>query len=62
MAAGGRRTVVAHTLRLSAALLAAGRAHQVLLLPATGHRVTQEQVAEQLLHLQLDFLRKSLPC
>jgi dipeptidyl-peptidase-4 len=54
--------VVAHTLRLSAALLAAGRAHQVLLLPATGHRVTQEQVAEQLLHLQLDFLRKSLPC
>jgi len=52
--------VVAHTLRLSAALLAAGRSHQVLLLPGASHRAEQEDVAEHLLHLQLDFLNKSL--
>ncbi len=52
--------VVAHTLRLSAALLAAGRSHQVLLLPGASHRAEQEDVAEHLLHLQVDFLDKSL--
>ncbi|MFF1564226.1 prolyl oligopeptidase family serine peptidase [Streptomyces sp. NPDC058293] len=51
---------VAHTLRLSAALLAAGRSHQVLPLPGATHMVTQEDVAENLLLFQLDFLRKSL--
>ncbi|SKA17321.1 dipeptidyl-peptidase-4 [Marinactinospora thermotolerans DSM 45154] len=51
----------AHTLRLSAALLAAGRAHRVLPLPGTGHRVTREDYAENLLRLQLDFLREVLP-
>jgi hypothetical protein len=47
--------------RLSTELLAAGRSHQVLLLPGTGHRVTQEDLAARLLHLQLDLLRKALP-
>jgi dipeptidyl-peptidase-4 len=51
---------VAHTLRLSAALLAAGRSHQVLPLPGATHMVTQEEVAENLLRFQLDFLRRSL--
>jgi dipeptidyl-peptidase 4 len=50
----------ANTLRLSAALLAAGRPHQVLPLPATSHMVAQGDIAERLLHFQLDFLRRSL--
>ncbi|MFF2122934.1 prolyl oligopeptidase family serine peptidase [Kitasatospora sp. NPDC058184] len=50
----------AHTLRLSAALLAAGRPHEVLPLRATGHRPTDEAVVENLLHHELHFLRRSL--
>ncbi|WP_329164915.1 prolyl oligopeptidase family serine peptidase [Streptomyces sp. NBC_01267] len=49
----------AHTLRLSAALLAAGRPHTVLPLP-TGHLVTGEGVADKLLLLELDFFKRSL--
>ncbi|MFJ7250802.1 prolyl oligopeptidase family serine peptidase [Kitasatospora sp. NPDC098652] len=49
-----------HTLRLSAALLAAGRPHEVLPLCGTGHRPTDEAVAENLLLHELDFLRRSL--
>ncbi|MBC6457784.1 prolyl oligopeptidase family serine peptidase [Actinomadura sp. HBU206391] len=52
--------VAAHTLRLSAALLAAGRPHTVLPLSGVTHMTPQEVVAENLLHLQVDFLRKSL--
>ena len=52
--------VVAHSLRLSAALLAAGRPHEVLPLSGVTHMTPQEQVAENLLHLQVDFLRRSL--
>lgn len=50
----------AHTLRLSAALLAAGRPHTVLPLPGVGHLVDREGVADTLLELELDFLRGSL--
>ncbi|MFF2656797.1 prolyl oligopeptidase family serine peptidase [Kitasatospora sp. NPDC058032] len=50
----------AHTLRLSAALLAAGRPHEVLPLVGTGHSPSDEAVAEHLLHHELDFLRRSL--
>ncbi|MGW3227928.1 prolyl oligopeptidase family serine peptidase [Kitasatospora sp. NPDC001095] len=50
----------AHTLRLSAALLAAGRPHEVLPLRATGHRPTDEAVVENLLWHELHFLRRSL--
>ena len=53
--------VVAHTLRLSAALLAAGYPHSVLPLTGITHMASQETVAENLLLLQLDFLRRSLP-
>jgi dipeptidyl-peptidase 4 len=52
--------VVAHTLRLSAALLAAGYPHSVLPLSGITHMASQETVAENLLLLQLDFLRRNL--
>jgi len=52
--------VAAHTLRLSSALLAAGRPHTVLPLSGVTHMTPQEVVAENLLLLQLDFLRKAL--
>lgn len=52
--------VAAHTLQLSAALLAAGRPHQVLPLTGVTHMASQEDVAEHLLLLQLAFLRDAL--
>jgi dipeptidyl-peptidase-4 len=52
--------VAAHTLRLSAALLAAGRPHSVLPLSGVTHMTPQEEVAENLLLLQADFLRNAL--
>jgi len=52
--------VVAHTLRLSAALLAARYPHAVLPLSGITHMASRETVAENLLLLQLDFLRRSL--
>ncbi len=52
--------VVAHSLRLSSALLAAGRPHSVLPLSGVTHMAAQEEVAENLLLLQVDFLRSAL--
>ncbi|MFD9796463.1 prolyl oligopeptidase family serine peptidase [Streptomyces sp. NPDC059070] len=52
--------VAAHTLRLSSALLAAGRPHEVLPLTGVTHMTPQEEVAENLLLLQVDFLKRSL--
>ncbi|MEY9963265.1 dipeptidyl-peptidase-4 [Streptacidiphilus sp. MAP12-16] len=52
--------VVAHTLRLSSALLAAGRAHELLPLSGVTHMTPQEEVAENLLLLQVAFLKRSL--
>jgi dipeptidyl-peptidase-4 len=52
--------VAAHSLRLSSALLAAGRPHTFLPLSGVTHMTPQEVVAENLLLLQLDFLRRSL--
>ncbi|NHC13159.1 S9 family peptidase [Motilibacter deserti] len=52
--------VSAHTLRLSTALLAAGRPHTVLPLSGVSHMTPQEAVAENLLLLQVEFLRESL--
>jgi dipeptidyl-peptidase 4 len=49
--------VVAHTLKLSAALFEAGRPHELVLLPNLTHiSVT----AENLLRIQADFLRRTL--
>jgi dipeptidyl-peptidase-4 len=52
--------VVAHTLLLSSALLAAGRPHTVLPLRGVTHMAAQEEVAENLLLLQVDFLKRAL--
>ncbi len=52
--------VAAHTLRLSSALLAAGRRHTVLPLTGVTHMTPQEVVAENLLLLELAFLREAL--
>jgi dipeptidyl-peptidase 4 len=52
--------VAAHTLQLSAALLATGRPHEVLPLVGVTHMTPQENVAENLLLHQLDFLRRTL--
>jgi dipeptidyl-peptidase-4 len=51
--------VAAHTLRLSAALLTAGRPHWVIPLPGASH-MAAGGVAERLLRVQLDFLRQHL--
>jgi dipeptidyl-peptidase-4 len=51
---------VAHSLRLSSALLAAGYPHSVLPLSGVTHMTPQEAVAENLLLLQVAFLRASL--
>ncbi|HUH08094.1 MAG TPA: prolyl oligopeptidase family serine peptidase [Egibacteraceae bacterium] len=52
--------VAAHTLRLSRALLEAGRIHSVLPLSAVTHMTPQEVVAERLLQFQMSFLRREL--
>lgn len=52
--------VMAHTLRLSSALLAAGRPHEVLPLSGVTHMTPQEQIAENRLLLEVDFLKRAL--
>jgi dipeptidyl-peptidase-4 len=52
--------VAAHTLRLSSALLAEGKHHEVLPLVGVTHMTPQEVVAENLLLHQLAFLRRAL--
>lgn len=52
--------LAAHSLRLSAALTAAGRAHDFLPLLGVTHMTPQEDVAEHLLRVQLSFLRRAL--
>jgi dipeptidyl-peptidase-4 len=52
--------VAAHTLRLSAALLAAGRPHSVLPLSGVTHMTSQEDVAANLVKLEVEFLKNAL--
>jgi dipeptidyl-peptidase 4 len=52
--------VVAHTLRMSAALLAAGRPHQVLPLSGSTHMPTDENTISQQLRHELTFLQAAL--
>lgn len=52
--------VAAHTLQLSTAFLVAGRAHQVLPLSGVTHMTPQVAVAQNLLELQLTFLKEHL--
>jgi dipeptidyl-peptidase-4 len=51
---------VANTLRLSRALTEAGRLHSVVPLSGVTHMTTQESVAENLLLLQVRFLKQAL--
>jgi dipeptidyl-peptidase-4 len=51
---------VAHSLRLSSALLAAGYPHSVLPLSGITHMTSQEAVAENMLLFQVAFLRQAL--
>ena len=51
---------VAHSLRLSSALLAAGYPHSVLPLSGITHMTSQEAVAENMLLLQVAFLKQAL--
>jgi dipeptidyl-peptidase-4 len=51
---------VAHTLRLSAALLRAGRPHAVLPLTGITHMTSDPDTAEHLLTAQLDFLTRAI--
>jgi dipeptidyl-peptidase 4 len=52
--------VAAHSLRLSSALLAAGKPHTMLPLSGVTHMTPQEVVAENLMLLQVEFLRAAL--
>jgi dipeptidyl-peptidase 4 len=52
--------VAAHTLRLSAALLAAGRPHTVLPLAGVSHMIPQEVIAENRLVIEAGFLKQAL--
>jgi dipeptidyl-peptidase-4 len=52
--------VVAHTLQLSATLFEADRRHELTLLPNVTHLSRSEAATENLLRLQLDFLRRAL--
>ncbi|MGE0880632.1 MAG: prolyl oligopeptidase family serine peptidase [Acidimicrobiia bacterium] len=52
--------VAAHTLQLSQRLMETGRPHVVLPLAGVSHMTPQEEVAENLLLIQLAFLRKEL--
>ena len=52
--------VVAHMLRFSGALLAAGREHTVLPITGATHMANDDAVAENLLLIELAFLRRAL--
>jgi dipeptidyl-peptidase-4 len=52
--------VAAHTLRLSAAMLASGRNHSMIPLTGATH-MAAGGLAEKLLRIELDFIRRSLP-
>jgi dipeptidyl-peptidase 4 len=51
---------VANTLRLSAALFEAGKRHELVLIPNATHFTRSAALTENLLRVQLDFLRRSL--
>jgi dipeptidyl-peptidase-4 len=52
--------VPAHTLRLSTALLAAGRPHTVLPLSGATHMAAQEHIVANRFILEVTFLKESL--
>ncbi|HJP77829.1 MAG TPA: prolyl oligopeptidase family serine peptidase [Pseudonocardiaceae bacterium] len=50
----------AHTLRMSSALLAAGKPHELVLLPGVGHSAIGTAATKGILHTQLNFLTRHL--
>ena len=52
--------VPAHALRMSSALLAAGRPHEFLPLTGATHMGGSSEATANLIHLELDFLRRAL--
>jgi dipeptidyl-peptidase-4 len=52
--------LVAHTLQLSSALLAAGRAHDVLPLSGVTHMTPQAVITENLLLTEVEFFASAL--
>jgi dipeptidyl-peptidase 4 len=52
--------VVAHSLRMSAALFEAGRRHELMLLPNLTHMASSDAAEQNLPLLELEFLRRSL--
>ncbi|HET7929226.1 MAG TPA: prolyl oligopeptidase family serine peptidase, partial [Actinomycetota bacterium] len=51
---------VANTLRLSAALFEAGKWHELVLIPNATHLTRSTAVTENILRIQLDFLRRTV--
>ena len=51
---------VAHALRMSKALMEAGRLHAMIPLSGITHRPTDERAAEAMLQIQVDFLHRAL--
>jgi dipeptidyl-peptidase-4 len=51
---------VTHTLRFSAALFEAGRRHELVLIPNATHLSRSEAVTEQILRVQIDFLKRTI--
>ena len=51
---------VAHTIKLSEALFDAGRPHELVLIPDATHLTRTTAVTENLLRVQLDFLKRTL--
>jgi dipeptidyl-peptidase-4 len=49
-----------HTLRMSATLIAAGKPHEVVLLPGIGHSAIGTSATKGILHAQLNFLTRHL--
>ena len=52
--------LVANTLKLSAALFEAGKWHELVLIPNATHMTRSNAVTENILRLQLDFLRRTV--
>jgi dipeptidyl-peptidase-4 len=51
---------VAHSLKFSAALFEAGRFHELVLIPNATHLTRSTAVTENILRVQLDFLKRHL--
>jgi dipeptidyl-peptidase 4 len=51
---------VAHSLRMSKALMESGRRHSMIPLSGITHRPTDERAAENMLRIEVDFLKRAL--